>query len=58
MSEPLTLDQTRDALRPQLRNRFGAIPADLLLEHLLEVTSDADFPVRKAAVEALLRRRD
>jgi hypothetical protein len=40
------------------RGRFGAIPAELLVEHLLDVTDGADFPVREAALEALIRRSD
>jgi hypothetical protein len=32
------------------------IPAALLVEHVLEVTREADWPVRRAAMAALLRR--
>ncbi len=40
------------------RGRFGVVPPDLIVEHLLSVTEGADFPVREAALEALLRRSD
>jgi superfamily II DNA or RNA helicase len=48
----------REHLLEMARGRFGAIPAELLVEHLLDVTDDADFPVREAALEALIRRSD
>ncbi|MGE0708801.1 MAG: DEAD/DEAH box helicase [Planctomycetota bacterium] len=39
-----------------LQGDTGAIPAELLLAHVFEVTPDAGFAVRWAAVEAVLRR--
>ncbi|MEN8183683.1 MAG: DEAD/DEAH box helicase [Myxococcota bacterium] len=36
--------------------RTGAIPEDLLVRHVLEVTQAADWPVQRAALAALLRR--
>jgi hypothetical protein len=36
--------------------RTGSIPPELLAHHVLEVTRGADWPVRRAAMEALLRR--
>ena len=36
--------------------KTGAIPAPLLVGHVLSVTRGADWPVRRAAMEALLRR--
>lgn len=52
----VTLDETRRALVDSARKRFGRIPADALVEHVMTGTRDADFAVREAAVEALLRR--
>lgn len=36
--------------------KTGLIPAPLLARHVLSVTSEADWPVQRAAMEALLRR--
>jgi hypothetical protein len=36
--------------------KTGRIPAPLLARHVLSVTSEADWPVQLAAMEALLRR--
>jgi hypothetical protein len=36
--------------------KTGAIPAPLLVRHVLSVTRGADWPVQRAAMEALLRR--
>jgi superfamily II DNA or RNA helicase len=36
--------------------KTGRIPASLLGRHVLSVTSEADWPVQRAAMEALLRR--
>ncbi len=36
--------------------KTGAIPASLLARHVLGVTADADWPVRRAAMDAVLRR--
>ena len=38
------------------QRRAGAIPAELLSRHVLAVTAGADWPVARAALEALLRR--
>jgi len=37
-------------------NKTGAIPPELLVQHVLALYRDADWPVRRAAMEALLRR--
>lgn len=50
--------QTRDNLLGAAHRRFGRIPAELIVDHLLSVTRDADWPVREAALEALRRRWD
>ena len=36
--------------------KTGDIPAALLVRHTLAITAEADWPVRRAAMEALLRR--
>ncbi|MDJ0869784.1 MAG: SNF2-related protein, partial [Myxococcota bacterium] len=36
--------------------RFGRIPADALARHVLRLHGDADWPVQRAAMEALIRR--
>ena len=36
--------------------KTGNIPASLLVRHTLAITAEADWPVRRAAMEALLRR--
>ena len=51
------LTETQLVLESMTRQRFGAIPSELLTEHVLRCTTDADFPVRKGAMEALLRRQ-
>ena len=38
------------------RRKTGAIPAEILVRHVLELYHAADWPVKKAAMEALLRR--
>ncbi|MBN2362346.1 MAG: DEAD/DEAH box helicase [Deltaproteobacteria bacterium] len=38
------------------RRRTGSIDTDLVVRHVLAVTEGADWPVRRAAMEALLRR--
>jgi len=38
------------------QRKTGLIPAPLLVRHVLSVTSEADLPVQRAAMEALLRR--
>jgi hypothetical protein len=45
-----------DALLGLCRNKTGAIPASVLVGHALAITKGADWPVQRAAMEALLRR--
>ncbi|MBI3201398.1 MAG: DEAD/DEAH box helicase family protein [Myxococcales bacterium] len=52
----MELPETRDTLLAAAHRRFGRIPADLIVDHVLAVTRDADFAVREAALEALHRR--
>ena len=51
-----SIAETRQWLVDESRGRFGSIPEELIADQILEVTRDADFPVRRAAHEALLRR--
>ena len=50
------LGETRDALLDRARQRFGRIDPTRVVDHVLRVTEDADFAVRKAALDALARR--
>jgi len=52
------IDQTEAyrALCDLARRRTGAIPTDLLVRQVLATTAGADWPVQRAAMEALLRR--
>ncbi len=50
-------DDARRELEGMAGKRFGAIPARLVALHILEVTKGGDFPLRRAALEALLRRK-
>ena len=52
----MTLAETRSTLVASARRRFGDLPADLVVDHVLRFTSDTDFAVREAALEALHRR--
>ncbi len=44
------------ALRDMAEKKFGAVPADALAHQVLHVTQGADWPVKRAAMSALLRR--
>jgi hypothetical protein len=50
------LAEVRQTLTGQARGRFGAIAPELIADHLLATTPDADWSVRKAALDALARR--
>jgi hypothetical protein len=50
------LAETRAALLDRARQRFGRIDPRRIVDHVLRVTEDADFAVRKAALDALARR--
>jgi len=54
----IDLEETRHQLRAKARKRFGAIPSELVIDRVLLMTTDADFPVREAALDALIRRWD
>jgi len=49
-------EETRRTLIDSAGRRFGKIPADALVDHVLRRTRGSDFAVREAAVEALVRR--
>jgi hypothetical protein len=51
-----TLEETRETLLAAARRRFGPIPGDVVVDHVLRVCEGADFPVREAALAALERR--
>lgn len=50
------MQQQREILIGQARGRFGKLPPDLIAQIVLEATERADWPVRKAAFDALARR--
>jgi len=50
------LQESHRVLTGQARGRFGAIAPERIAQHVLDVTGDADWPVRKAALDALARR--
>jgi superfamily II DNA or RNA helicase len=50
------LPETVATLASTARRKTGSIPEKVLADHIVSVTEGADWPVRKAAMEALLRR--
>lgn len=38
------------------RRRTGSIPGEMLAEHITSISAHMDWPVQRAAMEALLRR--
>lgn len=52
------LEETKKVMLESSRRGFGAIPGDVLVAHLLEMTEGSDFVVCEAALEALRRRWD
>ncbi|HEY3352327.1 MAG TPA: DEAD/DEAH box helicase [Polyangia bacterium] len=53
---PTTELEAFEVLRGLARRKAGAIPEEALARHVLAVTTGADWPVVRAAMEALLRR--
>src|SRR2546428_9155920 len=56
-----TMDNTIEveayqALLARAHRKTGAVPPELVVRHILAVTTGADWPVRREALEALLRR--
>lgn len=54
--ETVDLSETRSLLVDLARRGFGRIAPERIADHVIAVTGGADWPVRKAAVEALARR--
>ncbi|HEY5960482.1 MAG TPA: SNF2-related protein, partial [Polyangiaceae bacterium] len=52
----LPLEETKLWLSDYAQRRFVPVPAELIAAHVIAVTKGADFPVRRAAIEALHRR--
>src|SRR5512133_2162918 len=57
-TEDLSLEETVAFLTDRAHARFGKIPTKLIVDQVLRVTEGTDFPVRRAAIEALERRLD
>ncbi len=53
---PVTESESFEALKQIAGRRTRPIPADLLARHALELPGTWDWPVRRAAFEAILRR--
>lgn len=53
---PATLEETLSELRTMAARRTGHVPPELLARHVLSVTEGGDWPLRRAAMEAVLRR--
>jgi superfamily II DNA or RNA helicase len=56
MNEIVNAAEARHVLLAAAKGRFGKLPAERIVEHVLQVTDGADWPVQKAALEALKRR--
>lgn len=54
----LSLDETRAFLTEQAHKKFGKVPTELIVRQVFAITEGADFPVRRAALEAIERRMD
>jgi len=55
-TEPAPLEETRNTLIAVAHRRFGSVPAELLVDHVLRSAMGGDFAVREAALDALRRR--
>ncbi len=53
---PADLSETREVLGELARRKSGALPAQWLVEQVLRVTEGTDWPSRRAALDAVLRR--
>ncbi len=53
---PSDLEETRAVLGEMARRKGGDVPPELMAELVLAVTDGTDWPTRRAAMEALLRR--
>ena len=50
------MPETLDELRSMAARRTGRIPAALMARHVVSITEGGDWPLRRAAMEAILRR--
>ena len=48
--------EARDALTDLLRKKLGKIPSELIAEHVLRIDESGEWPLRRAALEAVVRR--
>src|SRR5438874_888180 len=48
--------ETSRVLLSMAHRKTGRIPGDLLVRHVLSVTAGGDWPLRRGAMEAVLRR--
>jgi len=55
-AHPASLEETFAELREMAGRKSGHVPADLLAHHVIAVTAGGDWPLRRAAMEAVLRR--
>jgi hypothetical protein len=55
-SGPVSLDETFQELRDLAHRRFGTIPPGFVAALIVARTRGADWPVRRAALDALVRR--
>ncbi|MBI3854724.1 MAG: DEAD/DEAH box helicase [Planctomycetes bacterium] len=55
-STPVDDQEAYQVLLSRAHRKTGSIPAELLVRHVLSTTADADWPVKREALEALLRR--
>ncbi len=53
---PMDESEAYHALLARAGRKTGSVPAPLLVRHVLSVTREADWPVQREALEALLRR--
>jgi superfamily II DNA or RNA helicase len=53
---PVVETEAFASLRDRAHRKLGRIPAETAARHILDVTQGADWPVRREALEALLRR--
>ncbi|MFO0659757.1 MAG: SNF2-related protein [Polyangiaceae bacterium] len=55
-SEALPLEETWEYLEDQAARRLREFPPEIITSHVIRITEGADFQVRRAAFEALVRR--
>jgi superfamily II DNA or RNA helicase len=55
-STPVDDQEAYQVLLSRAHRKTGSIPPELLVRHVLSMTADADWPVKREAFEALLRR--